>query len=288
MNINWYPGHMKVAFDNFKKNLKLIDIVVELIDARIPFSSKNPKIDEILENKPSVLLFNKIDLADEYTTKKWKEYYESIGKKVLLVNANQNKGLNNLRQILEDELSEKFKRDEQKLIKDKTIKMMMVGIPNVGKSTLINTLSKRTGAKVGNLPGVTRNIQWIKTPGKIELLDTPGVLWPKFENKEIGLNLAFVGSIDDDILDVENLSYELIKKLNKIDPNILKNRYNIEFDLDTDIAYIMDMIGERRGAILKKGIIDYDKVSRMILREFRLGKLGRISLEKVSDFWINI
>lgn len=169
MNINWYPGHMKVAFDNFKKNLKLIDIVVELIDARIPFSSKNPKIDEILENKPSVLLFNKIDLADEYTTKKWKEYYESIGKKVLLVNANQNKGLNNLRQILEDELSEKFKRDEQKLIKDKTIKMMMVGIPNVGKSTLINTLSKRTGAKVGNLPGVTRNIQWIKTPGKIEL-----------------------------------------------------------------------------------------------------------------------
>lgn len=252
MNINWYPGHMKVAFDNFKKNLKLIDIVVELIDARIPFSSKNPKIDEILENKPSVLLFNKIDLADEYTTKKWKEYYESIGKKVLLVNANQNKGLNNLRQILEDELSEKFKRDEQKLIKDKTIKMMMVGIPNVGKSTLINTLSKRTGAKVGNLPGVTRNIQWIKTPGKIELLDTPGVLWPKFENKEIGLNLAFVGSIDDDILDVENLSYELIKKLNKIDPNILKNRYNIEFDLDTDIAYIMDMIGERRGAILKK------------------------------------
>lgn len=170
-------------------------------------------------------------------------------KKVLLVNANQNKGLNNLRQILEDELSEKFKRDEQKLIKDKTIKMMMVGIPNVGKSTLINTLSKRTGAKVGNLPGVTRNIQWIKTPGKIELLDTPGVLWPKFENKEIGLNLAFVGSIDDDILDVENLSYELIKKLNKIDPNILKNRYNIEFDLDTDIAYIMDMIGERRGAI---------------------------------------
>ncbi|MEB3429479.1 ribosome biogenesis GTPase YlqF [Citroniella saccharovorans] len=285
MNINWYPGHMKVAFDNFKKNLKLIDIVVELIDARIPFSSKNPKIDEILENKPSVLLFNKIDLADEYTTKKWKEYYESIGKKVLLVNANQNKGLNNLRQILEDELSEKFKRDEQKLIKDKTIKMMMVGIPNVGKSTLINTLSKRTGAKVGNLPGVTRNIQWIKTPGKIELLDTPGVLWPKFENKEIGLNLAFVGSIDDDILDVENLSYELIKKLNKIDPNILKNRYNIEFDLDTDIAYIMDMIGERRGAILKKGIIDYDKVSRMILREFRLGKLGRISLEKVSDFF---
>lgn len=206
-------------------------------------------------------------------------------KKVLLVNANQNKGLNNLRQILEDELSEKFKRDEQKLIKDKTIKMMMVGIPNVGKSTLINTLSKRTGAKVGNLPGVTRNIQWIKTPGKIELLDTPGVLWPKFENKEIGLNLAFVGSIDDDILDVENLSYELIKKLNKIDPNILKNRYNIEFDLDTDIAYIMDMIGERRGAILKKGIIDYDKVSRMILREFRLGKLGRISLEKVSDFF---
>lgn len=162
---------------------------------------------------------------------------------------------------------------------------MMVGIPNVGKSTLINTLSKRTGAKVGNLPGVTRNIQWIKTPGKIELLDTPGVLWPKFENKEIGLNLAFVGSIDDDILDVENLSYELIKKLNKIDPNILKNRYNIEFDLDTDIAYIMDMIGERRGAILKKGIIDYDKVSRMILREFRLGKLGRISLEKVSDFF---
>lgn len=285
MNINWYPGHMKVAFDNFKKNLKLIDIVVELIDARIPFSSKNPKIDEILENKPSVLLFNKIDLADEYTTKKWKEYYESIGKKVLLVNANQNKGLNNLRQILEDELSEKFKRDEQKLIKDKTIKMMMVGIPNVGKSTLINTLSKRTGAKVGNLPGVTRNIQWIKTPGKIELLDTPGVLWPKFENKEIGLNLAFVGSIDDDILDVENLSYELIKKLNKIDPNILKNRYNIEFDLDTDIAYIMDMIGERRGAILKKGIIDYDKVSRMILREFILGKLGRISLEKVSDFF---
>lgn len=285
MNINWYPGHMKVAFDNFKKNLKLIDIVVELIDARIPFSSKNPKIDEILENKPSVLLFNKIDLADEYTTKKWKEYYESIGKKVLLVNANQNKGLNNLRQILEDELSEKFKRDEQKLIKDKTIKMMMVGIPNVGKSTLINTLSKRTGAKVGNLPGVTRNIQWIKTPGKIELLDTPGVLWPKFENKEIGLNLAFVGSIDDDILDVENLSYELIKKLNKIDANILKNRYNIEFDLDTDIAYIMDMIGERRGAILKKGIIDYDKVSRMILREFRLGKLGRISLEKVSDFF---
>ncbi len=283
MNINWYPGHMKKTMDNIRASLKLVDIVGEIIDSRIPISSKNPVIDDVLKNKPRIMILNKSDMADENETKKWLSYYRKKGYGAVVVDALHSKGLDKIYSVAKEMLADKFKKLEEKNLSAKTIRMMIVGIPNVGKSTFINSISKRKSAKIGDRPGVTKQVQWIKTKNDLELLDTPGVLWPKFEDERIGLHLAFTGAIKDEIMDIENLAFRFIDELNKRDVNILKNRYNLSEDSYEDTLYLMDEIGRNRGAILKKKEIDYFKVANLVLDDFRKVKLGRITLETVED-----
>lgn len=283
MNINWYPGHMKKTMDNIRASLKLVDIVGEIIDSRIPISSKNPVIDDVLKDKPRIMILNKSDMADENETKKWLSYYRKKGYGAVVVDALHSKGLDKIYSVAKEMLADKFKKLEEKNLSSKTIRMMIVGIPNVGKSTFINSISKRKSAKIGDRPGVTKQVQWIKTKNDFELLDTPGVLWPKFEDERIGLHLAFTGAIKDEIMDIENLAFRFIDELNKRDVNILKNRYNLSEDSYEDTLYLMDEIGRNRGAILKKNEIDYFKVANLVLDDFRKVKLGRITLETVED-----
>lgn len=283
MNINWYPGHMKKTMDNIRASLKLVDIVGEIIDSRIPISSKNPVIDDVLKDKPRIMILNKSDMADENETKKWLSYYRKKGYGAVVVDALHSKGLDKIYSVAKEMLADKFKKLEEKNLSAKTIRMMIVGIPNVGKSTFINSISKRKSAKIGDRPGVTKQVQWIKTKNDLELLDTPGVLWPKFEDERIGLHLAFTGAIKDEIMDIENLAFRFIDELNKRDINILKNRYNLSEDSYEDTLYLMDEIGRNRGAILKKNEIDYFKVANLVLDDFRKVKLGRITLETVED-----
>lgn len=283
MNINWYPGHMKKTMDNIRSSLKLVDIVGEIIDSRIPISSKNPVIDDALKDKPRIMILNKSDMADENETKKWLSYYRKKGYGAVVVDALHSKGLDKIYSVAKEMLADKFKKLEEKNLSAKTIRMMIVGIPNVGKSTFINSISKRKSAKIGDRPGVTKQVQWIKTKNDLELLDTPGVLWPKFEDERIGLHLAFTGAIKDEIMDIENLAFRFIDELNKRDVNILKNRYNLSEDSYEDTLYLMDEIGRNRGAILKKNEIDYFKVANLVFDDFRKVKLGRITLETVED-----
>lgn len=283
MNINWYPGHMKKTMDNIRASLKLVDIVGEIIDSRIPISSKNPVIDDVLKDKPRIMILNKSDMADENETKKWLSYYRKKGYGAVVVDALHSKGLDKIYSVAKEMLADKFKKLEEKNLSAKTIRMMIVGIPNVGKSTFINSISKRKSAKIGDRPGVTKQVQWIKTKNDLELLDTPGVLWPKFEDERIGLHLAFTGAIKDEIMDIENLAFRFIDEINKRDVNILKNRYNLSEDSYEDTLYLMDEIGRNRGAILKKNEIDYFKVANLVLDDFRKVKLGRITLETVED-----
>lgn len=283
MNINWYPGHMKKTMDNIRLSLKLVDIVGEIIDSRIPISSKNPVIDDVLKDKPRIMILNKSDMADENETKKWLSYYRKKGYGAVVVDALHSKGLDKIYSVAKEMLADKFKKLEEKNLSAKIIRMMIVGIPNVGKSTFINSISKRKSAKIGDRPGVTKQVQWIKTKNDLELLDTPGVLWPKFEDERIGLHLAFTGAIKDEIMDIENLAFRFIDEINKRDVNILKNRYNLSEDSYEDTLYLMDEIGRNRGAILKKNEIDYFKVANLVLDDFRKVKLGRITLETVED-----
>ncbi|MGR7914821.1 ribosome biogenesis GTPase YlqF [Finegoldia sp. P1-F-LS] len=281
-NINWYPGHMKKAIDKIKENMKLVDIVLVLVDSRIVKSSMNPVIEDILKDKPQLILLNKMDMADPKITQNWINYFAKKNITALPIDSKNGKNLDKIepttKKILEDVLSNR----KDKNIKSEIIRMMIVGIPNVGKSTIINKLSNRQSAKTGNTPGVTRTNQWIRIKGKMELLDTPGVLWPKFEDNEIGLNLAFTGAIKDEILDEENLAYKLIEKLMSIDPQILEKRYSVDTQ-NKETIEIMDDIAIRRGCLLKGKNIDYSKVSSIIIDEFRKTKLGRISLEDVCD-----
>ena len=283
MNINWYPGHMKKTMDNIRASLKLVDIVGEIIDARIPISSKNPVIDDVLKDKPRIMILNKSDMADENETKKWLSYYRKQGYGAVVVDAIHSKGLDKIYSVAKEMLADKFKKLEEKNLSAKTIRMMIVGIPNVGKSTFINSISKRKSAKIGDRPGVTKQVQWIKTKNDLELLDTPGVLWPKFEDERIGLHLAFTGAIKDEIMDIENLAFRFIDELNKKDVNILKNRYNLSEDSYEETIFLIDEIGRNRGAILKKNEIDYFKVANLVFDDFRKVKLGRITLETVED-----
>lgn len=281
MNINWYPGHMKKTMDQLKVSLKLVDVVVEVIDSRVPISSRNPNLDRLLENKPRIMIMNKMDLADPKQNEMWANHFKKEGYGILMVDAVRKNGLNKLYSIAKAQIEEKTERNKRKKIIDPNIRMMIIGIPNVGKSTIINAISNRRGTQVGNRPGVTRANQWIKTPYEIELLDTPGVLWPKFEDEKVGLHLAFTGAISDNVLDIENLSYELIKTLNEIDPNILVDRYGIQrYDQALDT---MDAIGRKRGYLIKGNEIDYTKVGHTLLNEFRRGVLGRITLEQIKE-----
>lgn len=284
MNINWYPGHMKKTRESLAKSISMVDIVYELLDARIPYSSQNPIIDEIVKDKPRITILNKSDLANDRDNKLWKEYFEKKGISTVFMNSMTGKGVNELISMSMDKTKEKRNRYLKRGVENRPIRVMIIGIPNVGKSTLINTLSGRKGAKIGNKPGITKINQWIKTKGGLELLDTPGILWPKFEDKEVGLKLAFIGSIKDEILDIETLALKLVENLAKENSHSLEKRYNIDSSGKSSLE-IMEDIGLKRGCIIKKGEIDYTKVSTIILDEFRKGIIGNITLEvpKESD-----
>jgi ribosome biogenesis GTPase A len=279
MNINWYPGHMKKTKESIKKNLSLVDIVYEIVDARIPISSQNPDIDNIIGKKPRIKLLNKSDLADMNSNIEWQEYFNKKGIPSVLTDAAHNRGLKEIIELTYELTEEKRKSLLIKGIKNRPVRVMIIGIPNVGKSTLINSLSKRKGAKVGNKQGVTKGNQWIKIKGDLELLDTPGILWPKFEDENVGLNLALTGAIKDEILDIDTLAIKLVEKLNSISRKYLENRYGVEVEGKNPYDIVLE-IGKKRGAVISGGEVDFTRVSNIIIDEFRRGVIGRITLER--------
>ncbi len=260
-----------------QEDIKLIDIVIELVDARIPFSSKNPDIDDLARNKYRLILLNKCDLADDAVTAKWEQYYKGKGFAVARINARDGMGMKSINNIVQEACREKIERDRKRGIINRPIRAMIVGIPNVGKSTFINSYARKACTKVGNKPGVTKGKQWIRLGKNIELLDTPGILWPKFDDEAVGLRLAFIGSINDEILNVTDIAMELIKFLNSSYCNTLPQRYNIEST--DDPVKILESIAGKRQCIKKGGELDYDKAAALLMDDFRSGKLGRITLE---------
>ena len=277
MAINWYPGHMAKTKREIKEKLDLIDIVFEIIDARIPKSSKNNDVDSLIKNKPRVLIMTKLDLCDEVETKKWIKYYEEKGYKVIALDLINHPNLNliyNETSKLQNELN---KKRQEKGLKERRIRALILGIPNVGKSTLINRLVGKKATNVGNKPGVTKQLEWIRINNELELLDTPGILWPKFEDQEIALNLAAMTAIKEEILDIEEVAIYIINTMLKLYPDNIKNRYNIT---DTsDIVIILDQIGKKIGAIRNKET-DYDKVYTTVLKDLREGYLGKVTFDK--------
>lgn len=282
MNINWYPGHMKKTIEDIEKKLKLVDFVIEIIDSRIPFSSRNPIFDDLLKNKKRLLIFNKSDLSDPKLNEAWME--KLTDENNFAISYNAMKGNVSLVVKKSQELmAEEIKKYQDKGLNKGALRAMIVGIPNSGKSTFINSISGTRSAKTGNRPGVTKVNQWIKIHPKLHLLDTPGVLWPKFEDK-VGLNLAFTGAIKDEIMDRETLALKLIEKLKDIYPSSIEKRYKISNVKDKEALDIMDEIGKNRGALMRGGYIDYEKVAGIVLDEFRKGILGRITLEVPDEF----
>lgn len=277
MNINWYPGHMKKTKEEIKNSLKLVDIVLEVIDARIPKSSRNPLISEITEKKDRIIIMNKTDLSDPVENEKWIKKFADDGIKAIKMNAKEKINTKEIYNIAKEILSEKFKKNEEKNIENENIRMMVVGIPNSGKSTFINNIAKRKGARVGNRPGVTQQKQWIKTKENILLLDTPGVLWPKFDG-QTGLNLSFTNAIKDEILNIEELCLKFIEFMKEFYPKNMEERYKI--DANKTALEIYEEIGIKRGAIIRKGEVDYTRCANLIFNDFRSGKLGRITIEK--------
>ncbi|MPQ42394.1 ribosome biogenesis GTPase YlqF [Clostridium tarantellae] len=279
MAINWFPGHMVKTKREIKENLKLVDAVVEIRDARIVKSSKNPDIDELCAGKPRIILLNKSDLTDAKITKAWKKYLTNENTTVIEVNALKGEGLKNIKPALLSLLKEKHDRLKAKGLVKITTRVMVVGIPNVGKSTFINKMAKNNIAKTGDRPGVTKSKQWIKTSIGIELMDTPGVLWPKFEDDTVALNLAFTGAIKDEIMDTEELALNLVARLQETNPELLMKRYKLT-ELKEEPIDNLDAIARKRGALISGGQIDYNRIAAILLDEFRGGKIGNISLEE--------
>lgn len=277
MNFQWYPGHMTKAKRMMQEDIKLIDVVIELVDARIPFSSKNPDIDEIAKNKSRIILLNKFDLADEKNTLQWKEWFEKQGFFVAFVNSKNGRGVKEVHNVIQEACKEKIERDRKRGIINRPVRAMIVGIPNVGKSTFINSFAGKACAKTGNRPGVTKGKQWIRLNKNVELLDTPGILWPKFDDQAVGLRLAFIGSIKDEILNVTELALELIDFLQSHYAGKLAERYGIEEKEDK--VKVLEEIADVRACRLKGNELDYEKAANLILDDFRNGKLGRITLE---------
>ena len=274
-NINWYPGHMKKTRELIQENLKMVDAVIEVIDARIPVSSRNPIIDELVKSKPRIIVLNKSDLADAGRSKAWEEKFKSEGNRVLSMNCMSGAGVKDLFKLLEKMAADKNKDRTMQ----KAYRLMIVGVPNVGKSSLINRMTGKKSAQTGDRPGVTRGKQWLKLQNNMQLLDTPGILWPKFEDPKAGLNLAFCGSIKDEILDVPTLGMELIGVLAEDYPDLLMERYKLEEIAETPLEN-MENMAMKRGCILPGKRIDYERIGKLVLDEFRGGKIGRITLEE--------
>lgn len=292
LNINWYPGHMAKTKKQIIEDLKIIDIVIELLDARIPISSQNPNIAEITKGKKKIVLLNKCDLADEKENQRWTEYFKRNGIVAIPTDANTGKGINQIFKAIEELMEEEQKKQAQRGRIGRKIRVMILGIPNVGKSSLINRIAKKSSAGVGNRPGVTKQKQWIRINEKIELLDTPGVLWLKFESEEVALHLAFTGTIKEEILDRVEIAYNLVKYLLENEREKICKRYKLENSVveqilsrqdrpeNENIYDVMLEIGKKRGCIVSGGNIDEEKTARIILDEFKNGILGRITLEK--------
>ena len=278
MNYQWYPGHMTKARRQMQEDLKLIDLMIELVDARVPAASRNPDIDELGKNKARLILLNKSDLADERGNDAWMEYFKGKGYSVVKVNSRSGAGMKAINSAVQEACKEKIERDRKRGILNRPVRAMVVGIPNVGKSTFINAYAGRACAKTGNKPGVTKGKQWIRLSKQLELLDTPGILWPKFEDQQVGLHLAMIGSINDEILEKDELASELADYLRNITPGLLKERYGIEEDGKKPYE-LLDEIAAARACLTKGGVNDLTKAARLLLDEFRGGKLGRITLE---------
>lgn len=277
MNYQWYPGHMTKAKRMMQEDIKLIDLLIELVDARIPISSRNPDIDKLGANKGRMVLLNKSDLADPKANKQWVEYFKSQNITVIEINSKTGSGMKAIQNAVNEACREKRERDKKRGILNRPIRAMVVGIPNVGKSTFINSYAGKACTKTGNKPGVTKGKQWIRLGKGLELLDTPGILWPKFEDQEVGMKLAFIGSINDEILLEDELAMDLIGFLKNSYPGSIAQRFQIE-DSETE-AEILRQIAEVRGCYKKGNEIDYDKAASILMDEFRAGKLGRMTLE---------
>ncbi|MDR1771653.1 MAG: ribosome biogenesis GTPase YlqF [Hungatella sp.] len=276
MNIQWYPGHMTKAKRAMKEDIKLIDLIIELVDARVPLSSRNPDIDELGAGKARIVLLNKSDLADERCNIAWESYFVAKGCHVVKVNSRSGAGLKQINGVVQEACKEKIERDRRKGILNRPVRAMVVGIPNVGKSTFINSFAGKACAKTGNRPGVTKGNQWIRLNKSLELLDTPGILWPKFEDQQVGIKLALIGSVNDEILNKDELAMELIRFVTKEYPKVLSERYGIETE---DAFEVLKQVAKARACLAKGGELDLVKASNLLIDDFRSGKLGRMTLE---------
>ena len=283
MNIQWYPGHMTKTRRKMEEDLKLVDAVCELVDARIPISSRNPDIDAICGNKPRMMILNRIDLADPETTSAWSDYFKKKGWAVVRTDCKSRKGIDRFQPAVRELLAEKLQRYQERGFVNKPLKLMVVGIPNVGKSTFINQVAGRKGAKAENRPGVTRGKQWVTVDKGLLLLDTPGILWPKFDDEEVGRRLAYTGAVKSDVLDIETLACHLIAMLWKRYPDALRQRYKIDLPEDAQGYELLTEAGRKRGFLLSRGEIDTERMARVLLEEFRSCKIGKFSLETPYD-----
>lgn len=281
MQFQWYPGHMTKAKRQMQEDIKLIDLVIELVDARIPLSSRNPDIDELGKNKARLIIMNKSDLSDEAKNQEWAVFFKAKGYYVVQLDARSKVGMKNVTNVVMEACKEKIERDRKRGIKNRPVRAMVVGIPNVGKSTFINSYAGKACAKTGNKPGVTKGKQWIRLNKNVELLDTPGILWPKFEDQTVGLRLALIGAIKDEILNIDELSLELIKILVAEYPGVLAERYGV--NEESKPPKLLEEIAENRKCISKGNELDYSKAAVLLIDEFRSGKLGQITLEKPAE-----
>ncbi len=278
MHFQWYPGHMTKARRMMQENIKLIDLIIELVDARVPLSSRNPDIDELGRGKARLILLNKADLAEDRLNDEWVAYFKEKGYSAVKVNSRKGGGIKSIQSVIQEACKEKTERDRKRGILNRPVRAMVVGIPNVGKSTFINALAGKACAKTGNKPGVTKGKQWIRLNKSVELLDTPGILWPKFEDQEVGLKLAFIGSIKDEILQTEELAAELVKFLKEYYPGVLEEKYDIPEVQDT-YKCLAD-IAKSRHCLVRGSELDTEKAASILLDDFRGGRLGRITLER--------
>ena len=282
MNIQWYPGHMTKARRMMQEDIKLIDLIIELVDARVPLSSRNPDIDELGKNKARLILLNKSDLADPSVNEKWVAYFEKLGYTVVQINSRSGAGIKAISQKVQEACREKIERDRRRGIKNRPIRAMVAGIPNVGKSTFINAYAGKNCAKTGNKPGVTKGKQWIRMGKGLELLDTPGILWPKFEDQNVGIRLAMIGSINENILNIEELSLIAIDFLRETYPGLIGKQYEVSEEAEKPLE-ILERIADRRKCLAKGGEYDYAKAAAMFMDDFRNGRLGRFSLERPAE-----
>ena len=282
MNIQWYPGHMTKTRRQIEADLKLVDAVCEIVDARIPASSRNPDIDAICGDKPRIMILNRIDLADPAATQRWADHFKAKGMAVVMTDCKSRKGINSFQPAVRSVLKEKIARNAARGM-NKPVRVMIVGIPNVGKSTFINQVSGRKGAKAENRPGVTRGKQWVTVDAGLLLLDTPGILWPKFEDPETGMMLAYTGAVKDGILDIEELACNLIALLHKRYPEALKERYGIEAEQGTPGYELLELAGRRRGYLVSGGEINTERMAKVLVDEYRSAKLGKFTLEEPEE-----